>query len=307
VTADRQTALRSTGERFFQAGDISLCYEAIGPADAQDTVILVMGLGLQLVCWRDDFCTELADRGMRVVRFDNRDVGRSSRVAGPGVTALGFLRRRAPQTYSLGDMADDTAALIAELAPAGAHVVGVSLGSLIAQETAIRHPDLVRSLVSIMGRPGDGKSGQVAKRMLIEFLRPGPADPAESLVAAFRRIGSLHRTERDDQDARVMVTRMARRGEGDDSGRQLAAILNERDRRADLGRLQMPALVIHGDRDRIIQPSGGRATAAAIPGAELLEIPGMGHDLARWTWPTVIDGIQRTAKRCRSSDVALPE
>lgn len=295
----RGETVPSTGEQFCQVGDVWLCYEAVGEPDAEDTVILIMGLGLQLVCWRDDFCAHLVARGMRVVRFDNRDVGRSSRVVGPGVSPVGFLRRRARQTYSLGDMADDTAGLIAELEPNGAHVVGVSLGALIAQETAIRHPDLVRTLVSIMGRPGDGKSGQVAKRMLVEFLRPGPADPGEALVAAFGRIGSLHRTAQDDEDARLMVARMARRGDGDDSGRQLAAILNERDRRADLGRLQIPALVIHGDRDRIIQPSGGRATAAVIPGAELLVLAGMGHDLARWTWPAVIDGIERTARRAR--------
>jgi len=300
VTVPGETVVPTTGEQFCQVGGISLCYEAIGEPDAEHTVVLIMGLGLQLVCWRDDFCAQLAARGMRVVRFDNRDVGRSSRVDGPGVSAFGFLRRRAPETYSLGEMADDTAGLIAELAPMGAHIVGVSLGSLIAQETAIRHPNRVRSLVSIMGRPGDGKSGQVAKRMLVEFLRPGPIDPAEALVAAFGRIGSLHRTAQDDDDARLMVARMARRGDGDDSDRQLAAILNERDRRADLGRLRTPALVIHGSRDRIIQPSGGRATAAAIPGAELLEIPGMGHDLARWTWPSVIDGIERTARRSRS-------
>lgn len=299
----------TTGEQYCKIGDLSLCYEAIGDPYAEHTVVLVMGLGLQMVCWRDDFCAELVGRGLRVVRFDNRDVGRSSRIAGPGVSPVGFLRRRAPETYSLGDMADDTAGLIAALAGNGAHVVGVSLGSLIAQETAIRHPDRVRSLVSIMGRPGDGKSGKVARRMLIEFLRPGPADPAENLVAAFGRIGSLNRTDQDDEDARVMVARMARRGGGDDSSRQLAAILNERDRRADLARLRMPALVIHGDRDRIIQPSGGRATAAAIRDAELLEIADMGHDLARWTWPAVIDGIERTVRRAPTGkwSVGLPE
>jgi pimeloyl-ACP methyl ester carboxylesterase len=300
VTPSGRTAVPTTGEQFCQVGDISLCYEAIGDPDAQHTVVLIMGLGLQMIWWRDDFCTELVRRGMRVVRFDNRDVGRSTRVPGPGVSALGFLRRRATATYSLGEMADDTAGLIEQVAPDGAHVVGVSLGSLIAQEVAIRHPARTRSLVSIMGRPGDGRSGTVAKRMLVEFIRPPSTDPVEGLVAAFGRIGSIGRTEQDDDDVRVAVRRSMRRGAGDDSGRQLAAILNERDRRADLGRLRIPALVIHGDRDRIIQPSGGRATASAIPGAELLEIADMGHDLARWTWPTVIDGIARTTGR--SSD-----
>lgn len=295
----------TTGDQFCQVGDISLCYEAIGDPDAQHTIVLIMGLGLQMVWWRDDFCVELARRGMRVVRFDNRDVGRSSRVPGPGVSAVGFLRRRATATYSLGDMADDTAGLIEHVAPEGAHVVGVSLGSLIAQEVAIRHGARTRSLVSIMGRPGDGRSGTVAKRMLVEFIRPGSTDPAEGLVASFGRIGSVGRTAQDDEDVRVAVRRSMRRGSGEDSGRQLAAILNERDRRSDLGRLLMPALVIHGDRDRIIQPSGGRATAAAIPNAELLQIAGMGHDLPRWTWPTVIDGIERTTRRERLPETTI--
>ncbi|MDQ3475476.1 MAG: alpha/beta fold hydrolase, partial [Actinomycetota bacterium] len=124
-------------------------------------------------------------------------------------------------------------------------------------------------------------------------------------VASIGRIGSQRRTDQDDEDVRIAVRRSRSRGPGDDSGRQLAAILNERDRRADLGRLQMPALVIHGDHDRIIQPSGGRATAAAIPGSELLEINGMGHDLARWTWPEVIYGIERTARRGGSRRMKL--
>ncbi|MDQ3477204.1 MAG: alpha/beta hydrolase, partial [Actinomycetota bacterium] len=148
-----------TGEQFCQVGDISLCYEGIGDPQAEHTVVLIMGLGLQMVWWRDDFCAELAERGLRVVRFDNRDVGHSTRVRGPGVSAFGFLSRRATATYSVGDMADDTAGLIEQVAPDGAHVVGVSLAR-------------TRSLVSIMGRPGDGRSGTVAKRMLIEFVRP---------------------------------------------------------------------------------------------------------------------------------------
>jgi len=297
VTPPLKPPSPSTGEQFCQVGDISLCYEAIGDPNAEHTVVLIMGLGLQMIWWRDEFCAELAARGMRVIRFDNRDVGRSTHVSGPGVSAVGFLRRRAAQTYSLADMADDTAGLIEQVAPDGAHVVGVSLGALIAQEVAIRHPNLIRSLVSIMGRPGDARSGRVAKRMIAEFLRPRPIDPVEGLVATFRRIGSQGRTAHDDEDVRLAARRARRRDDRDDGGRQLAAILNERDRRADLGQLEMPVLVIHGDRDRIIQPSGGRQTAAAVPGAELLEITDMGHDLVRWSWPAVLDGIEHTARR----------
>ncbi|MBA2765021.1 MAG: alpha/beta hydrolase [Thermoleophilaceae bacterium] len=286
-------------EQFHRVGAVELCYESLGdPADP--AVLLVMGLGLQMVWWRDEFCAELVDRGFRVIRFDNRDVGRSTKLPGPGVTAMQFLRRRPNPSYSLGEMADDAAGLVAELAPAGAHLVGVSLGSFIAQEIAIRQPGRALSLTSIMGRPGDGRSGRVARRMLLEFLRPAPVDAnraVEHMVATFRRIGSLDRTEIDDEDVRLAVRRSAARGTDVGSDRQLAAILAERDRTAALGSLEIPALVIHGMRDRIVLPSGGRATAAAIPGAELLEIERMGHDLPRWVWPQVIDGIERTARR----------
>lgn len=288
-------------EQLLRVGPIELCYEELGdPGDP--TVLLIMGLGLPMTWWRDDFCAGLAARGFRVVRFDNRDVGRSTCVPGPGVSALGFLRRRATPTYTLGDMADDAAGLIAQLDPRGAHVVGVSLGAFIAQEVAIRHPGLTRSLVSIMGRPGDGRTGKVSRRMIPEFLRTGPRDPdgqIEHLVRTFRRIGSEGRTDADDEDVRTIMRRDARRStdDGTGSGRQLAAILAERDRTDDLRRLTVPALVVHGERDRVVLPSGGRATAAAIPGAELLVVPRMGHDLPRWVWPRLIDGIARTAAR----------
>jgi len=204
-------------------------------------------------------------------------------------------------------MADDAGLLIEALDSArGAHVVGVSLGSFVGQATAIRHPDKVRSLVLIMGRPGDRMSGKVAWRARPGFLRQGPRDfegSIEHLVRTFHRIGSEGRTAEDDEDVRIAMRRSAdrERGNGTGAGRQLAAILNERDRTRGLAGLDMPTLVIHGLRDKVVLPSGGRATAAAIPNAELLEIPRMGHDLARWTWPTVIDGIERTATAATSS------
>ncbi len=287
-------------ERMIRLSDeVDLCVDEIGPGDAP-LVLLVMGMGLQLVWWRDDFCAELVSRGFRVVRYDHRDIGRSTPFNGPTPGPLDFLARRAKTTYELEDMADDAGGLVAALDPRGAHLVGVSLGSFVAQATAIRHPEKVRSLVSIMGRPGDGKTGKVAWRARPEFLRRGPRDfegSIEHLVKSFGRIGSEGRTAADDEDVRVAMRRSAtrERGDGMGGGRQLAAILEERDRTAGLNGLEQPALVIHGLRDKIVLPSGGRATAAAIPDAELLEIPGMGHDLARWTWPEVIDGIERTA------------
>jgi pimeloyl-ACP methyl ester carboxylesterase len=278
-------------EAFADVGrGIELCYEELG-SPSNPTVLLIMGLGLDLCWWRDALCAELVTRGFRVVRFDNRDVGRSTHVPGPGVSGLGFLRRRATASYTLGDMADDAAGLLAAVAPEGAHVVGASMGSLIAQELAIRHPQRARSLLSIMGRPGDGRTGKVAKTKLLEFLRPASSDPVEGMVEAFRRIGSKERSEADDEDVRIAGRRALQRAIGADPGRQLAAILNERDRTADLGRLTMPVTVLHGLRDKVILPSGGRATAAAVPGARLVEVEGMGHDLPRWVWPRLIDAI----------------
>ncbi|MDQ3759770.1 MAG: alpha/beta fold hydrolase [Actinomycetota bacterium] len=293
-------------ERMVRISDeVELCIDEQGPLGGP-LVLLVMGLGLQLVWWRDDFCAELVSRGFRVVRYDHRDIGRSTPFQGPVPGALGFLTRRAKTTYELEDMADDAGLLIAalKLLDSGAHVVGVSLGSFVAQAVAIRHPDRVRSLVSIMGRPGDRSTGKVAWRARPEFLRQGPRDfdgQVEHLVRTFHRIGSEGRTAEDDEDVRVALRRSAgrERGDGTGAGRQLAAILSERDRTEGLRGLDLPALVIHGLRDRVVSPSGGRATAAAIPGSELLEIEGMGHDLARWTWPQVIDGIERTTARAK--------
>ncbi|MGH3568208.1 MAG: alpha/beta fold hydrolase [Pseudonocardia sp.] len=296
-------------EQSCRVGDIELCYESLGDPE-QPTVLLIMGLGLTMDWWRDDFCAALVARGFHVVRFDNRDVGRSTTVPGRGISAWEFLTRRAHPDYTLGEMADDAAGLIAALDPRGAHVVGASMGGMIAQEVAIRHPALTRSLVSIMARPGDRRTGKVAWRMRAQFLRPPSADPVEAMVQSFRRIGSVGRTERDDEDVRATMHRSTRRSGGvdarsagaarDGTRRQLAACVAERDRTADLRRLPMPTLVLHGAADKVILPSGGRATAAAIPGAERVEVPGMGHDLPRWVWPTLIDGIARTAARSAS-------
>ena len=282
--------------------EVQLCFEEAG-SHSDPLVLLVMGLGLDLCWWRDAFFSRLAGRGFHAVRFDNRDVGRSTQFRGPGVSAWQFLMRTAQPTYTLADMADDAAGLIEHLAPTGgAHVVGASMGACVAQELAIRHPDRVRSLVSIMGRPGDKRTGRVANSMLPEFLRATPADPGravEHLVKNFRRIGSIHRTEEDDEDVRIAMRRSMAREQGDGSGpgRQLAAVLAERDRTSDLGHLDIPATIIHGLRDRVILPSGGRATADAIPKAHLVEVPGMGHDLPRWVSPLVLGAIERTVAR----------
>jgi pimeloyl-ACP methyl ester carboxylesterase len=284
-----------TDERLLTSRGVTICYDVHG-RDGDPTVLLVMGLNLQLVWWRQDLLDELVGRGLRVVRMDNRDVGRSTRLRGPGPTAWQLVRRTATPAYSLADMAADCAAVLAEVAPGGGHVAGVSLGAFVAQELAIRHR--VLSLTSIMGRPGDGRTGKVAPRMTLEMLRPPPRDPVAGLIRSFRTIGSTFRTGADDRDV-VTCHEASMRRSADESGggRQLAAILTERDRTADLAALRLPALVMHGLHDRVVRPDGGRATAAALHDAELVEVPGMGHDLARQVWPQLVDGVVRTVAR----------
>jgi pimeloyl-ACP methyl ester carboxylesterase len=283
-------------------GGIELCVDELGDP-AHPTLLLMQGMGLGLVWWRDDLCAALVARGLHVVRYDHRDVGRSTPCRGTVPGPLAIVTRRARPAYTIEDVADDAGRLIPLIARDGtAHVAGVSFGSFVAQQTAIRWPDRVRSLTSIMGRPGDGRTGKVAWRMRPEFLRSGPRDPAgaaEHLVGTFGRIGSTGRTPEDDEDVRVAFRRSLQRdgGDGAGGGRQFAAVLAEADRTPGLRGLTVPALVVHGTRDRVVKPSGGRATAAAIPGAELLEIDGMGHDLPRRVWDEVVDGIARTVAR----------
>jgi pimeloyl-ACP methyl ester carboxylesterase len=289
-------------EQFADVGrGVRLCYRTLGdPADP--TVLLVMGLGLSMLYWRDEFCHSLVERGFHVVRFDNRDTGRSTMLSGPGVSARQLITRRVRPVYAIEDMADDAAALIAEVDPRGAHVVGVSLGSFITQAVAIRHPGLTRSLVSIMGRPGDRHTGKRATSTLLGSLRLRPGnrhDAIEDLVRTFHRIGSPGRTTADDEDVRTTTRRSMERQVGDGSSRQLAAAMGETDRTAGLRGVTVPTLVVHGELDKVIAPSGGRATAAAVPGAELLMVPALAHDLPRWFWPQLIDGIVRTAGRAQ--------
>lgn len=292
--------MRGVGDLVCRVGEVDVCFRVHGD-DRDPVVLLVMGLGLGLVAWREDFVDALVARGLRVVRYDNRDVGRSSALAGPGVGAWGFLTRRVRPAYSLGDMADDGAGLLAALG-VRAHVVGVSMGAMVAQELAIRHPDRVLSLVSIMGRPGDRRSGRVAWSQRGGFLRPAPAGReayVEHGVRAFRRIGSPGRTAADDEDVREATRRALERDRDPaGAGRQLAAVIGERDRTADLGRLATPVTVLHGARDRVVLPSGGRATAAAVgEAARYVEVPDMGHDLARCHWDLVVDEIAGTVAR----------
>ncbi len=290
----------SLNEQFCRlSGEVTLCYETFGqPQDPP--LLLVMGLGMQMIGWHEEFCAQLADAGFFVIRFDNRDSGLSTHFRGrpPSQWQL-FTRRVRPLAYTLADMADDAAGLLRELGLAPAHVVGASMGGMIAQTVAGRHPRSVRSLVSIMSNTGNRFRGQPALGVYRHFLRRAPTE-REAFVEHIARLFGVIGSPGFPQDLDYVRER-ARRSydrshDPQASGRQLAAIVAAGDRTSALRRVEAPTLVIHGSADRLVAPSGGRATARAIPGARLLTIDGMGHDLPREAWPQLIDAIARHAR-----------
>jgi pimeloyl-ACP methyl ester carboxylesterase len=279
--------------------EIELCYETFGdPADP--TALMIMGLATQMIGWPDEFCEQLAARGFHVVRFDNRDAGRSTHVKGrpPTVREL-LMRSKKPARYRLSDMADDAAGLLRELDLAPAHVIGASMGGMIAQTLAARHRELVLSLTSIMSNTGSlvtGRPGFSIYPLFLERPREGREASIERVMKVFEAIGS--RGLPKDMD---LIRDMAERSYDRDHdpaapGRQLAAIIASGNRTKEIRRIKVPTLVIHGTDDRMVGPSGGRATARAIPGAKLLKVKGMGHDLPRAAWPQLLDAIAAHAR-----------
>jgi pimeloyl-ACP methyl ester carboxylesterase len=286
-------------EQFCDVGrGITLCYETFGdPSDP--TALLIMGLGTQMVAWQEDFCLELAGRGLHVVRFDNRDIGRSTHLQGPPPTIPQLLlRSKGAARYTLADMAEDTAGLLRELELEPAHVIGASMGGMIAQTLAARYPRLVRSLVSIMSNTGSYWNGRPALRVYTAFLGKPPRGRDAFIAHAerlFATIGSRG-LPRDPDDVRAIAgASYDRDHDPAGPGRQLAAILASGDRTRELRGITAPTLVVHGTSDPLVAYSGGRATARAIPGARLLSIDGMGHDLPRAMWPILIDAIAEHA------------
>ncbi len=282
-------------EQFCDVGrGITLCWEGFGdPADP--AALLVMGLGTQMIAWHEDFCRELAERGLYVVRFDNRDIGHSTHMSGAPPTVRQLLTRsRRAARYSLADMAEDAATLMRELELAPAHVIGASMGGMIGQTLAARHPGSVRSLVSIMSSTGSRRSGQPALRLYPMFLRTQPRDRdalIEHTVSLFKAIGSPGMPRNIDDIRELAAKSYERDHDPAGPGRQLAAIIAAGDRTRELGLITAPTLVIHGTADPLVSPSGGRATARAIRGARLMKVPGMGHDLPRLLWPKLIEAI----------------
>jgi pimeloyl-ACP methyl ester carboxylesterase len=285
-----------------RANGIELEYRVDGEAGARP-LLLILGLGAQLVWVEDGFVAELAARGFRVVRFDNRDVGLSSKLDGAGTPDLAAIwsgdLRSLP--YRLEDMAADAAGLLDALGVARAHVAGQSLGGMVAQLLAIGHPERVLSLASIMSTTGDRRVGRPTAEAAAVLLTPMPAERErhlEQAVANARAVGAGTAYPFDAGRIRRAAARCFDRCyHPAGAGRQLAAAMAADDRTAALGSVRAPTLVVHGDADRIVDVSGGEATAAAIPGARLLRIPGLGHELPPGVWGLLADAIAANAAR----------
>ena len=270
-----------------------ICYRVEGPEDGEP-LVLVAGLSLDLTSWPQRMVDGFTGRRFRVVRFDNRDAGRSARIGNPPPGRLRqALARPRPDAYDLTDMAADTVGLLDALGLGRVHLVGMSMGGMIAQTVAARHPARVASLTSIFSTTGHRRVGQPARSTLLRLARSPARTVEESVERHLAMLGHIGSSvfPPDEELERAWATAVWDRCGGARSGapvaRQIGAIQASGDRTAELRRITAPTLVVHGDVDRMVHPSGGRATAAAIPGARHVEIPGMGHHLA----PGVVDRL----------------
>ena len=281
------------------ANEVDIEYEVFGEEEAPP-LFLIMGFGAQMIHWRADFCQQLADRGLCVVRFDNRDVGKSSKLDELGQVDVAAVTQAAAAgqpfevPYTLDAMADDTVALMQALGHESGHVCGASMGGMIAQTCAIRHPERVRSLTSIMSTTGNPEVPPARPEAMAAILTPPPADREGAIdhaVSVWRAIGSPG-FEFDEDDVRATAALAIDRGVHPPGiARQYGAILAHGNRRPALEKVETPALVIHGKEDPLVPWEGGRDTCDAVPRASMMTIQGMGHDLPRPTWPQIHTAI----------------
>jgi pimeloyl-ACP methyl ester carboxylesterase len=288
-----------------KSNGIEIEYETFGAKDA-DPLLLVMGLGGQMVLWDEGFCRLLADRGFHVIRFDNRDVGKSTHMDASGVPDVMTLIAASngslalKPAYTLSDMAADSVGLLDALQIESAHVVGASMGGMISQTIALEHPARVKTLTSIMSTTGDPSLPPPAPEALAFLVTPSPADREGAIqhgVEMFRAIGSTG-FEFEEAHIRKLATLQYERGFNPGGVlRQLAAILASGSRKQHLARLSVPTLVIHGKVDPLIPVECGVDTAASIPGARLELVDGMGHDMPIVLWPRLVEWIAGHASR----------
>jgi len=287
-------------------GDLEIAYESFGdPVDPP--MLLVMGLATQMLGWDERFCVQLADHGFHVIRFDNRDIGLSTHLTEAGVpdvaALLSGVQTSPAPPYTLLDMASDTAGLLDALGVQSAHVVGASMGGMIAQQLALGHRGRVRSLTSIMSTPSR-EVGQARPEAMAALFLPPPRDSdqaAERALQVYRVIGSPGFPLDEPRLADVARRSFARGHDAAGVVRQLSAIAVSPDRTPGLRELRVPTLVIHGEDDPLVGVDGGMATADAVPGARLVVIPGMGHNLPEPLWPQVVDEIVTHAQAAEGS------
>jgi pimeloyl-ACP methyl ester carboxylesterase len=287
-----------------KANGINIEYDTFGDA-SNPPLLLIMGLGAQMIAWDDEFCQQIADRGYYVVRFDNRDVGLSTHLddAPAPDLAAAMAGDASSASYNLSDMAADAAGLLDTLKSKSAHIVGASMGGMIAQTFAIEHPAKTLSLCSIMSTTGDREVGQATPDAMSALLGAPPQtaeEAADRAISAAKIIGGKG-FPLDEKRARERAIEAWNRAH-DPAGfaRQLVGIIASGDRTPGLKKLKTPTVVIHGKDDTLVTPSGGEATAKAIPGAELVNIDGMGHDMPIPVWPQIVDAIVKNAEKAGS-------
>lgn len=279
---------------------VSLEYETAGDS-ADPPILMVMGFGAQLVSWPREFCRMLADGGRYVISFDNRDCGLSQRFDDHdarleevlvAASSGDFAKAREIAAYTLSDMAEDGLGLLTAVGIERAHVVGASLGGMVAQTMAIEHPERLLTLTSMMSTTGEPDYGQAKPESLAALLSPSPGDREGYIDSAQSWLLWHSRRYPELPETRAIAAESFDRGLSPaGSQRQLAAMLASGPRAEGLSQLEVPALVIHGLDDTLIQPDGGERTAALIPGARLLLVPDMGHDRPRPLWPALTDAI----------------
>lgn len=296
------SSIRQTPVEIVRANGLDLAFDTFGEPGAEP-LVLIMGLGTQMIAWDEDFCRQLAARGHYVIRFDNRDVGLSTWLTEAGVPDLKLLFARsllgrpippASVPYTLADMAHDTVGLLDALGMEQAHVAGASLGGAIAQEVAMLHPQRTRSLISIMATSGARDLPPPRPAALATMMQPLPTDRA-SYIARAERLMKMLRVRPDPAEEALDAARAIRAFERglNPAGfvRQMAAMTASGSRRRRLRQVQVPTLVIHGEADPLIPIAAGVDVARNVPGARLVRIPGMGHALPRSVWPPIIDAI----------------
>lgn len=285
-----------------KANGIDLEFETFGKS-SDAALLLILGLGVQMIAWPDDACSELADAGFYVIRFDNRDCGLSTKFESAGLPNLfaGLGGDSSSAAYTLGDLACDTVGLLDHLAIISAHVVGISMGGMIAQRAVIDFPDRFLSVCSIMSTTGSSEVGQPSAEAIAVLMQPMGQDREATILRSLEtdRLISSPRYF-DEQRALDLIRRSYDRSfypQG--TARQLMTVLIAADRTNELKSVKIPTLVIHGLQDKLIDPSGGYATADAVSGSRLLIFDEMGHDIPPELWPEAREAIIANTRESR--------